>query len=313
MTKKPEETQQEMSSEHEAESGIHLCGVIMPISATSSHSELHWRDVLMLVHRGIAQAGLRAINVWESATTDRISERIVANIFSVPIVIADISDLNPNVMLELGLRLASKKPTIVIVEKGGTIPFDIRDFEAIPYPSDLNILEMETFFEKLQNSLRDKFDSYRSDSYVPFLGRVVVDVLSPERREVGVGELILSRIDELERSIGQINSTVQRDPSKTSPSNVKRTLSRLSDVAVYLVTISKNTSPKYMSHFIDNRDIDDILYNEDYSDYDYLKIISVKGIKGDREKALRKEVEVAAAEYGGRIGINDSVIKAINF
>jgi len=99
------------------------CGVIMPISATSSHSEEHWRKVQTLLHRGISDAGFTPRNVWESPTSDRISERIIGSIFEVPIAVADISDLNPNVMLELGLRLASKRPTVVVANTGGEIPF----------------------------------------------------------------------------------------------------------------------------------------------------------------------------------------------
>src|SRR4051794_3026748 len=90
-----------------------ICGVIMPISATANLSEQHWQNLQTLLHRAIAAAGFSPRNVWESTSTDRISERIIGNIFQVPIAVADISDLNPNVMLELGLRLASKKPTIV--------------------------------------------------------------------------------------------------------------------------------------------------------------------------------------------------------
>lgn len=186
-----------------------VCGVIMPISATANHAEDHWRDVQSLLHRGISAAGFKPENVWDNTSTDRVSERIIGNIFNVPIAVADISELNPNVMLELGLRLASKKPTVVIVNSGGSIPFDIRDFHAIFYPSDMNILGMEEFFRKLSKVLKEKFSSFGTDAYTPFLGSVIVDVASPETREVGFNELLLSRFDDIADRMVRLESVVR--------------------------------------------------------------------------------------------------------
>ena len=110
MAKKPEVAVQKDSdntTDHE------VCGLIIPISGTTNHSEKHWSDMRDLLSRAIENASLKPVPVWINSSTDRVSERIVGNIFRFPVCIADISDQNPNVMLELGLRLASKKPTIV--------------------------------------------------------------------------------------------------------------------------------------------------------------------------------------------------------
>jgi hypothetical protein len=179
------------------------CGLIMPISATENHDEKHWAAVQTLLHRGIRAAGLTPANVWEGVN-DRISKRIVGNIFRQDIVVADISDLNPNVMLELGLRLASKKPTVVIFNKGGKIPFDINDVEAIPYPGDLNILEMEAFFEKFSNLLKARLAAFKAGTYEPYLGDVVVEVLEPQTKEISVENLVLERLDELNGRMSRI-------------------------------------------------------------------------------------------------------------
>lgn len=191
------------------------CGLIMPISATDSHDEKHWASVQTLLHRGIKSAGMAPSNVWEGVN-DRISKRIVSNIFRQEIVVADISDLNPNVMLELGLRLASKKPTVVVFNKGGRIPFDIADIEALPYPADLNILEMEAFFEEFSTLLKSRLEAYRADTYQPYLSDVVVEVLEPQIKEVSIGAMVLERIDEL----GNRLSRMERAASSRSSSSV---------------------------------------------------------------------------------------------
>lgn len=188
-----------------------ICGVIMPISATENHTDEQWIAIQTLVHRGISLAGFTPQNVWENISTDRISERIIGNIFNFPLAVADISDLNPNVMLELGLRLASKKPTIVIVNEGGTIPFDIRDFHAIFYPADMNMLEMEEFFNKLSKALKDKHNAYSSSKYTPFLSNVIVDVASPETRELGLNDLIISKLEDMSQRLQSVESIYRQN------------------------------------------------------------------------------------------------------
>lgn len=186
------------------------CGLIMPISATDNHDEKHWASVQILLHRAIRSAGLTPANVWEGVN-DRISKRIVSNIFRQDIVVADISDLNPNVMLELGLRLASKKPTVIVFNKDGKIPFDIADVEAIDYPSDLNIIEMEVFFEKFSNLLKSRLNAYKAGTYEPYLGDVVVEVLEPQTKEVSVEDLVLERLDELGTRMSRIERNTNRN------------------------------------------------------------------------------------------------------
>ena len=83
------------------------------------------------------------------------------------------------------------------------IPFDLRDFHAIDYPNNLSILGMESFFTKISKVLKEKFEASQSESYVPFLGHVIVDVISPEKREVGPDQLVLKRLEEM-------NSTLER-------------------------------------------------------------------------------------------------------
>lgn len=206
MTTKESNAAAKAATADSQKAGPPICGLIMPISATEKHDEKHWASVQILLHRGIEAAGMTPANVWEGLN-DRISKRIVSNIFRQDIVVADISDLNPNVMLELGLRLASKKPTVIVFNRGGRIPFDIGDVEAIAYPADLNILEMEAFFEKFGDALSGKLKSYKENTYEPYLGDVVVEVLEPQTKEVGIGELVLERLDEVSSRLARLEKT----------------------------------------------------------------------------------------------------------
>jgi nucleoside 2-deoxyribosyltransferase len=51
----------------------------------------------------------------------------------VHLVIAEITPANPNVFYELGYAQALGKPTILLAQRGGTLPFDIRSFRVVYY------------------------------------------------------------------------------------------------------------------------------------------------------------------------------------
>ena len=180
------------------------CGVIMPISDSATHDAAHWESVRTLIHRGISDADLVPHNVWEGSATDRITARILGNLFAHPIAVCDISDLNANVMLELGLRLASRKPTIVVRERGAKIPFDIADFNVLAYPKDMSMLEMEVFLEELTSDLKAKLAAVQSQTYRPFLADVQVEILEPSTRKVSLDQAVLSELQEMSRRLARL-------------------------------------------------------------------------------------------------------------
>lgn len=270
------------------------CGIIMPISATANQDEGHWKDVLKLLHRSLDNAGFDPVNVWESSTGDRISERIVSNIFNLDIIVVDISDLNPNVMFELGLRLSSKKPTIVTCNTGGLVPFDIRDFEILLYPPDLNILGIEEFFTKLDKSLKDKYLSYKGNKYAAFLSNVVIDVASPQTRELDISQLLLSRMDDLSRKVSSIENNNQIDlpPPRT------RTRTLLKRSTIY-VDIPEERADGFIEKAHALYDVDDI---EEIAKRNGIRELKVLTSSADPRQSEHK-VLTLADEFGGEEGL----------
>ena len=90
------------------------CGLVMPISTFDECSEQHWLDVKAILIEAIESAGFKANLVSDADDVGIIQKRIIQNLFDNPIVVCDVSGKNPNVMFELGLRLAFDKPTIII-------------------------------------------------------------------------------------------------------------------------------------------------------------------------------------------------------
>ena len=62
-----------------------------------------------------------------------ITKDIIERLFSSDVVFADLTDSNPNVMYELGVRHAFRKPSMMVKQKGAKIPFDIDDYVVHDY------------------------------------------------------------------------------------------------------------------------------------------------------------------------------------
>ncbi len=265
------------------------CGLIMPISSTKNYDESHWRDVQKLLHRGISAAGFIPVNVWTNEATDRISERVVGNIFNKPIVVADISDLNPNVMFELGLRISSKKPTIIVCCTGSEIPFDIHDFNIIFYPNNLNILGMEKFFADLIVSLKNKIMAFEESTYVPFLSNVIVDVLSPTTRETTAEEIIIRSLGSIEDRLSKIENPTPRVRFRTRPEPrflIELKVKNLTDDQVDDLELAIDERPTLISNVLPEAD------DEDW------RVIEVRNHSETSMNAMAAELRTLIAKAG---------------
>lgn len=76
--------------------------------------------------------GLEAVRADMISRTGEIPEQIFRQLRDCPVVIADLTGANPNVMYELGLRHTTGKVTIQIGEKG-RLPFDVAAIRTIMF------------------------------------------------------------------------------------------------------------------------------------------------------------------------------------
>ena len=137
------------SKEKNTENIKKKCGIIMPIAPTTDYPKEHWKEVLNILVEAISETEFEARLVSDDVAIGLIHERIVNNIYNDEIVVCDVSSKNPNVMFELGLRLAFDKPTIIIKDEKTGYSFDTGVIEHLNYPSSLRFNSIVDFKKEL--------------------------------------------------------------------------------------------------------------------------------------------------------------------
>src|SRR5689334_1444473 len=97
-----------------------LCFVIGPIGKDRSIERRH-SD--MLLHAVIKQAlekppfSYTVKRADQDADPGMIGDRVITDIINAELVVADLTDLNPNAFYELGIRHSTERPTIHIAKE----------------------------------------------------------------------------------------------------------------------------------------------------------------------------------------------------
>jgi hypothetical protein len=108
------------------------CLVIAPIGDPESDTRRRSDQILVhLIRPAASECGYCAVRADEIAEPGLITNTVIQRIVSDPLVIADLTDRNPNVFYELALRHALRRPLVQIIRKGDTIPFDVAGMRTI--------------------------------------------------------------------------------------------------------------------------------------------------------------------------------------
>ncbi len=142
------------------------CFVIMPFSKTTEqHTKVYWNEHYSDFLKPLIESHPLTAFRSEPLRGDMLRQ-IITNLVTLPIVVADLTDSNPNVYWELGVRQSFKHCTITIAEHGTGLPFDIGIKGTLfYYPNDH--IKMTEFTGQFDNAIKDCLDNPHSpDSHV---------------------------------------------------------------------------------------------------------------------------------------------------
>lgn len=177
------------------------CGIVMPISAIDGCEASHWKEVLDIITAACGAAGFEASLVSEAGESGIIHKDIVRNLYHSDMVVVDVSAKNPNVMFELGMRLAFDKPAVIIKDDVTSYSFDTGVIQHLPYRRDLHYFHTLEFQKKLAAKLQATHQAALADEdYSTFLKHFVdydIKAKGLETKSVGAFEFLVKGIQEL--------------------------------------------------------------------------------------------------------------------
>lgn len=130
------------------------CFVIMPIADPDGYDKGHFKKVYEDIFKvAIEKSEFNPIRADEVQQTNLIHLDILQKLIDSPMAICDLSNRNPNVLFELGLRQAFDKPTVLVQESGTPKIFDISPLRYTEYRKELKYREVledqESIYEAL--------------------------------------------------------------------------------------------------------------------------------------------------------------------
>ncbi len=127
------------------------CFVIMPFSKTTEkHNEKYWDSLFSeFIKPPVENLGYNCIR--SHAHPSNIMKEILDNIYKADLILAVLTDENPNVFYELGISHTLPKKTIMLLEEGHKIPFDIRSYGVVYYKDDYSDVNVKDFEKKLRD------------------------------------------------------------------------------------------------------------------------------------------------------------------
>jgi len=139
------------------------CFIICPLGSKDSEDRTRSNKLLeYIVEEPVTDHGYTIERADEISQPGSITSQIIEKTIESELVIADLTDHNPNVFYELAIRHATGEPYIQLIDSSQSIPFDIADERTIHYEFDVKAAEEAS--EELRSQIETIEDGAEIDN-----------------------------------------------------------------------------------------------------------------------------------------------------
>lgn len=226
------------------------CFLICPIGKDESETRKRSDKLLRHIIEPIcSDLGYEVVRADLISGSDVITQTIIEHLTDSELVIADITNNNPNVFYELGYRQALSKPIIQIASQEQTvIPFDISSIRTIKY----ELYDPDNLV-KAKDTLRDTIKSIEQNLTI-----AESQTDNVEQTSNNPIQLVASRLLDIENSIISLKESVENNNKETiktviqslTPSKAEAAASIEEKLMMKFVDAAMK-DPRKISQFID--------------------------------------------------------------
>jgi hypothetical protein len=181
-----------------------ICFVISPLGSDDSETRRKADGLINSVLKPVLKAsGFEVIAPHKIDTPGSITRQVIQHLLEDELVVANLTELNPNVMYELAVRHSKRLPVVCLVEKGTKLPFDIATERTIFYENDM--AGVEILKPKLEKAINEAIVEEEPDNPIY---RVVSDSIMRKVAEKDDAQsYILTRLDEITSQISRLRNS----------------------------------------------------------------------------------------------------------
>ncbi|EHR5764797.1 TPA: hypothetical protein ACMD08_004549 [Vibrio parahaemolyticus] len=192
------------------------CFIVTPIGAGGSSIRREIDGLIQTVFTPVVEKfDLKAVAAHQISESGSITRQVVKRILEADLVIANLTNLNPNVMYELGIRHSVRKPTIVVAREDVVLPFDLSDERTIFYKNDISgVNELK---DALESMIPLALEEDKTDN--PVYRVVDVDLIKIPEGATDSDTLLNSRLSQLENQLEDISRILRQSSNSSKPSN----------------------------------------------------------------------------------------------
>ncbi len=194
----------------DTQTGKKKCFVIAPIGSIGSSTRRGTEGLINSVIRPCLEMEFEVIAPHEIAVPGSITNQIIELLLNADLVVANLTELNPNVMYELAVRHAVRKPVVVVAERNTILPFDIYIERTVFFDNDMK--GVQELRDELEEVVKVAMEDDSSDNPIY---RVAKEKIIKESlgKDDSASSYILDRLDKLESSISHLAKRLPKSRS----------------------------------------------------------------------------------------------------